>query len=56
MELPSDLQEHFYTILTRFGHTFGSLFAKKGREITKKQGDRETSRKSNEYVDAPNTH
>jgi hypothetical protein len=36
MELPSDFREHFYTILTRFGHTFGSLFAKKGREINKK--------------------
>ena len=37
MELPSDFQEHFYTILTRFGHIVGSLFAKKGREIETNQ-------------------
>jgi len=36
MELPSDFQEHFYTILTRFGHICGNLFAKKGKEITTK--------------------
>ena len=35
MELPSDFQEHFYTILTRFGHTFGSLFAQKKRNHKK---------------------
>ena len=37
IELPSDFQEHFYTILTRFGHIFGSLFGKKGREIKTNQ-------------------
>ena len=37
IELPSDFQEHFYTILTRFGHMFGSHLAKKGREIEKHQ-------------------
>ena len=37
IELPSDFQEHFYTILTRFGHMFGNLFAKKGRGIEKNQ-------------------
>ena len=59
MELPSDFQEHFYTILTRFGHIVGTLFAKKRREVKKesnKVNDRETSFKSNEYVGTPNTH
>ena len=37
IELPSDFQEHLYTILTRFGHIVGSLFAKKGRGIKKNQ-------------------
>ena len=57
MELPSAFQGHFYTILTRFGNIFGSLFVKKGREIKKiEQGARETSCKSNEYVGIPNMH
>ena len=36
MELPSDFQGHFYMIWNRFGHIFGSLFAKKGRDIKTK--------------------
>ena len=59
MEFPSDFQEHFYTILTRFGHICGSLFAKKKKihqkRKTNKVTDRETSCKSNEYVGTPNT-
>ena len=57
MELPSEFQGHFYMILTRFGHIFGSLFANKKENHNEiKQGDRETGSKSNEYVGTPNTH
>ena len=35
MELPSDFQEHFYMILTKFEDNIRSLFAKKTKQLRK---------------------
>ena len=51
-----DFQEHSYMILTKFGNNFGSLFAKKTKQIKKKRSNKMTEKQAAGAADDNSFH